>query len=273
MNPVALDIGPLELRAYTAWLMGGMIAALVVIAWRAYRSDPRAVGRWLDVSLAALIVGVVGARALHVALQWEYFADHTGEITRLQSGGMAWHGGLAAAVPTVIVMARLRGVPLRAWTDALAIAFPLGLIGAWTGCRDAGCGYGYEVATLADWPGWLVAELPDVFGLYAPRLDLHLFGAVFGLVLLALALILTGMAWLRGLRLWLVLALAGLGLALIGFLRADPAQVIIDRRADQVFNLLLLLLSTTIGCALWLQDRRAERVSAPPAPYDDTLHR
>lgn len=257
MNPVAIDIGPLELRTYTAWLMGGIIAALGVIAWRAYRRDPRAVGRWLDVSLAALITGVVGARALHVALYWDHFADHTGEITRLQSGGMAWHGGLLAAIPIALIAARLRGVPLRAWTDAVAIALPLGLIGAWTGCRDAGCGYGYEVATLADWPGWLVAELPDVFGLYAPRLDLHLFGAVFGLVLLALALILTGLDALRGLRLWIVLALAGLGLALIAFFRADPAQTLLDRRADQIFDLLVLLLSTVTGGVLWLHDRRA----------------
>lgn len=257
MNPVAIDIGPLELRAYTAWLVGGMIAALGVIAWRAYRSDPRAVGRWLDVSLAVLIADVVGARALHIALYWDHFADHTDEIIRLQSGGMAWHGGLLAAIPVALIAARLRGVPLRAWTDAAAIAFPLGMIGAWTGCRDAGCGYGYEVATLADWPGWLVAELPDVFGLYAPRLDLHLFGAALGLVLLALALLLTGLDALCGLRLWVVLALAGLGLALIGFFRADPAQAFLERRADQVFDLLLLLLSTVIGGVLWLRGRRA----------------
>jgi phosphatidylglycerol:prolipoprotein diacylglycerol transferase len=267
MNPVVIDIGPVELRAYTAWLMGGVFAALLVIAWRAYRYDPRAVGRWLDVSIAAIVAGVIGARALHVALQWEYFQDHTGEIDALWLGGMAWHGGLFAAVPVVLIAARLRDVPLRAWTDALALAFPLSMIGAWSGCRDAGCGYGYEVATLADWPGWLVEELPDVFGLYAPRLDVQLFGAVFGAILFILVLILTRLEWLRGLRLWLVLALASLGLALFGFFRADPAQTLIDHRADQVFNLIALLLSTVTGGVLWLLDRRAARLPAVSPSY------
>lgn len=268
MNPVVIDVGPLELRAYTAWLMGGILCGLVVIMWRAYAHNPRAVLPWLDVSLAGLVAGVIGARALHVALEWEYFADHPGEIDKLWLGGMAWHGGLLAAIPAVWIAARWRRVDLRAWTDALALAWPLGMIGAWTGCRDAGCGYGYEVATLADWPRWVVAELPDVFGLYAPRLDVQAYGTRFAAVLLLIALVLTGLGWLRGLRLWLVLALSGLGLALAGFLRTDPAQSLLDHRADQVFNLVLLLVSTVTGGALWLLDRRAAAESSPPADAD-----
>lgn len=256
MNPVVIDIGPLELRAYTVWLMGGIMLGLATLMWRAYAHNPRAVLPWLDVSLAGLGAGVIGARALHVALEWEYFVDHPDQIDQLWLGGMAWHGGLLAAVPVVWIVGRWRGVNLRAWTDALAIAWPLGMMGAWAGCRDAGCGYGYEVATLADWPGWLVAELPDVFGLYAPRLDVQAFGIRFGALLVALALFLTGLNWLRGLRLWLIFALSSLGLALLGFVRSDPAQMLVDHRADQVFNVVWLLASTVTGCALWLLDRR-----------------
>ena len=269
MNPIMIEIGPYTLhlgpwsyqtgqfvlRAYTTWLLAGILAGLAVIAWRGHRQG-RGAARWFDVSLAGLIAGVIGARALYVALEWDYFRTHRAEIDMLALGGMAWHGGLLLAIPVVLIAARLRGVSLRAWTDALALALPLGMLGAWTGCRDAGCGYSYEVATLADFPGWLVAELPDVFGLYAPRLDLQAFGAVFAAVLFALVLLLTVFGWLRGLRLWFVLAIMGLGLALFGFLRADPAYMIAERRADQVFNLLVLLLSTVTGGALWLYDRR-----------------
>jgi phosphatidylglycerol---prolipoprotein diacylglyceryl transferase len=269
MNPVVIDFGPLELRAYTAWLMGGILCGVAVMLWRAYAHDPRVMLPWLDVSLAGLIAGVIGARALHVALEWAYFADHPDEIDKLWLGGMAWHGGLLAAIPAVWIVARWRDVDLRTWTDALALAWPLGMIGAWTGCREAGCGYGYEVATLADWPRWVVAELPDVFGLYAPRLDVQSYGTRFAALLLALALLLTALDRLRGVRLWLILALSSLGLALTGFLRADPAQLLLGHRADQVFNLVLLLLSTVTGGALWLLDRRAAE-SQPPS-YADPL--
>jgi phosphatidylglycerol:prolipoprotein diacylglycerol transferase len=258
MNPVVIEVGPVVLHAYTAWLMGGILMGLGVIAWRAYRYDPASVTRWLDVGIAGVVGGVIGARLLYVALTWEYFADHTGEIAKISSGGMAWHGGLLIGIPAVLVVARLRRVPLRPWTDAAALAWPLGLSAAWVACCHAGSGYGYEVQTLADWPGWLVKELPDVYGLVAPRLDVQLAGALFGEVLLVLALVLTWGGWLPGVRVWLVLALTSLGMALLGFFRADPARLLIHHRADQVFDLVLLLLSTVTGSMIWLLDRRAK---------------
>jgi len=205
-----------------------------------------------------VVSGVIGARLLYVALNREYFTDHMGEIAKISSGGMAWHGGLLFGIPAVLVAARLRRVPLRPWTDAVALAWPLGLSAAWVACRQAGCGYGYEVQTLADWPGWLVEELPDVYGLVAPRLDVQLAGALLGEVLLVLALILTWGDWLPGLRVWLVLALTGLAMALLGFFRADPARILFHHRIDQVFDLILLLLSTVTGSMIWLLDRRAK---------------
>ena len=262
MNPVVLEIGSIQLRAYTAWLVGGILLGLAVIAWQAYRTDPHAALRWLDVGIAAVIAGVIGARALHIVLEWGYFAERTGEIDQLWLGGMAWHGALLAGIPAAVLMARLRGVPLRPWTDAAALAGPLILIAAWRGCRSAGCGYGYEVQTLADWPGWLVEELPDVYGLFAPRLDVQAGGMLLGGVLFALALALTSLGWLPGLRLWIIGALAGLGLALIGFFRADPAQIIAERRADQVFDLALFLVCAVSGGTLWLLDRRAALASS-----------
>jgi prolipoprotein diacylglyceryltransferase len=265
MNPVVFEMGSIQLRAYTAWLVGGILLALAVIVWRAYRYDPAGAVRWLDVGIAAVVGGVIGARALHVALEWSYFADRTGEISNLWLGGMAWHGGLLAGIPAALLVARLRRVPVRPWTDALALAWPLVMMAAWRGCRNAGCGYGYEVQTLADWPGWLVAELPDVYGLYAPRLDVQAGGIVFGAALFVIALILTWRGWLPGLRLWLIWALSGLGLALIAFFRADPAQVIVHHRADQVFDLTLLLFSTAAGAMIWLLDRRAGVFCAPPS--------
>jgi len=257
MNPTLIEAGPFTLRAYTAWLSGGLLLALGVIAWRGWRRAPEAAARWLDVAIAALAAGIVGARLLHVALEWDYFADHHAEIPRVWLGGLTWQGGLLLALPVALAMMRLRRVPLGPWTDALAIAWPLGMIGAWIGCRAAGSGYGHEVRTLADWPRWLVAELPDVYGVVAPRLDVQLGGAAFGGALLALALLLTWRGWLGGLRFWLILALSGWGLSMLGFFRADPAPRWLDRRADQVLDLAVLLVAVSAASAVWLVRRRA----------------
>lgn len=259
MNPVVFEAGPLALRAYTAWLGGGLLLALSVIAWRGWRRAPDAARHWLDVTITALAAGVIGARLLHVALEWGYFRDHLAEIPRVWQGGLAWHGGLLLALPIVLALLRLRRVPLGPWTDALALAWPVGMVAAWLGCRAAGCGYGYEVRTLADWPDWAVAELPDVFGIVAPRLDVQRVGALFAVGLLALALLLTWRGWLRGLRFWLILALSGLELYFTGFFRADPVPRLLDRRADQVFDLAVVLLAATAASAVWLEGRRAAR--------------
>jgi phosphatidylglycerol:prolipoprotein diacylglycerol transferase len=261
MNPVVLDFGPITLHAYTAWVMGGILLALGVITWRAYRRQPSDAARWLDTGIAAVLGGIVVARLLHVALEWEYFSAYPGEITKISLGGMAWHGALVTGIPAALVAAWVRRVPLKPWMDAAALAWPLGMSAAWLACRRAGCGYGYEVRTLADWPGWLVHELPDVYGFVAPRLEVQLGGALFGAALLALAVLLTWRGWLPGVRLWIVLALGSLGLCLLGFFRADPAQIIGDRRADQVFDLMVVFLSTLTGSTIWLLDRREARAA------------
>ena len=254
MNPVVLEFGPLTLRAYTAWLLGSVLCGLGIIAWRAYREREN-VGAWLDVALAGVVAGTLGARALYVAQEWRYFSDHADEIAHLSAGGIAWHGALLVGAPAVWLAARARRVPLARWADALALAWPLGMAAAWWGCRGAGCGYGYEVATLADWPAWLVAELPDVYGQYAPRLDVQTAGAAWALALGALAALWTWRGWLRGLRLWAILALVGLGQLLLAYLRADPAPTLVGHRADQVYDAGLCLLASAWGGILWLRAR------------------
>jgi len=258
LDAVVWQCGPLTLRAYNTWLLGGALAALLVIGWRASRHPAGHVRAWLDVSLGAALAGLVGARGLYVLLQWEQFRADPDRIARLSLGGTAWHGGVAGGMLAAWLIARWRRVPFRAWTDAAALAWPLLLATAWAGCRAAGCAYGHEVATLADWPSWLVEELPDAYGFVVPRLDVQAGGVALALVLGLLAAILTWRGWLPGVRLWLLLALTGLGQALLSFLRADAPDMLYGQRADRLFDLVLLGISTLIGCGLWLAGRRRE---------------
>jgi prolipoprotein diacylglyceryltransferase len=262
MNPIVFEIGSIEVRHFTAWVGGGVLAMLAIIEVAAYWRAPQVMLRWLDVGIAGVLAGVVGARALHVAIAWEYFATHRSEIMQLELGGLAWHGALLAGLPAAMIMAWLRYVPFRDWTDAAALAWPVGLGMAWQGCRRAGCGYGVEVRTLADFPDWQVAELPDVYGQIAPRLDVPAAGMAFAGGLLALALLLAWRHWLPGVRLWLMLALTGLGMHILGYFRADPAHIWYDRRADQVLDLALVFFSTLIGGTVWIMGRRATVLAA-----------
>jgi phosphatidylglycerol:prolipoprotein diacylglycerol transferase len=264
LDTVIWHCGPLTLRTYNAWLLGGALAALLVIGWRATRHPAGHVRAWFDVSLATGLGGLIGARGLYVILRWEQFRAAPGQIAHLSLGGTAWHGGVMVGLLVALLSARWRRVPFRAWTDAAALAWPLLLATAWAACRAAGCAYGYEVATLADWPLWLVEELPDAYGLIAPRLDVQAGGIALAVSLGLLAALLTWRGWLPGVRLWLVLALTGLGQALLSFVRADYAPVWLHHRADRLFDLALLGVSTIMGCALWLAGRRTQRHADKP---------
>lgn len=207
--------------------------------------------RWqvtADVCLAALAGGLVGARVIHVLLQWSYFADNPGEAFRLNAGGLDWHGAVLGGLVGLGLVTRWRRLPFHHTLDALTPALPLLALASWVGCLAAFCGYGAEVATLAYYPAYAASETPDVYGIVAPRYNTQWFGIALAVCLLLIVALLQWRrghrrGWLATRRFWLVLALLSLGMFAIGFFRGDPVPVIAGLRADQVLDLLLAVLS------------------------------
>jgi phosphatidylglycerol:prolipoprotein diacylglycerol transferase len=254
MNPVIFQIGPLAVRAFAAWLaLAALAAALIVVGAARLRGEPPL--RWLDCLLIALVFGVVGARAGHVMLHWDYFATHTDEILDLRAGGLDWHGALLLATPAALIMARWRRVSWSALSDALALGLPFAAVAVWQGCAAASCGYGAEVRTLADHPLWLVAELPDIYGTLAPRYNLPPLGTALAAALLALLGALTLFDWLRGGRLGLAVLLYSLAMFALGALRGEGVPTWFGMRADQALD----LLTAAAGVGLLVAGRGASR--------------
>lgn len=225
-------LGPVTLPAFTLLLALATAAAAALLL---HRAPARAAAA--DCGLAALAGAAVGARAAHVLLNWDYFAGAPAEALRLSAGGLSWHGAVAGGLVGLGLGARWRGVDAAALLDRLALALPLAAFAVWWGCLGAACGYGAEVDTLARYPAWMVAELPDIYGLAAPRYRTQAFGMALSAALLALALLLAGRGWLRGRRFWLLLFLLSAGMFAIGFVRADHTPAIAGRRADQWLDL------------------------------------
>jgi prolipoprotein diacylglyceryltransferase len=259
MPSLYTTIGPWTLQTFT-WLVAAAVLVSLALARRQSRG---AVG--IDTLLAALVGAVIGARALHVGLRWDYFQAALAEAANLAAGGMSWHGAVLGGLFGLAAMRQIerrRGVSVSfsAALDALALALPLIGLASWTGCIAAGCGWGREVDTLATAPAWLVWESIDVYGIPAPRFSTQRFGIVLCGVVLLILVVLYGRRLGEGRRFWIGLALLSLGMFVIGFFRADPVAFLFGLRADQGLDVALLLMS------LWAARRRnafSRTVSTP----------
>jgi len=142
MFPVFLKLGPLTIWWYAIWIVVGLLAAYRLFRKRAERLglSPQEA---FNLILLLFWCGVLGARVYYVVLYWkEEFAGRWLEILLINHGGLVYFGGLASAVLTLILWARVKGKSLAALADALA--GPLALAHAFgrLGCFMGGCCYG-----------------------------------------------------------------------------------------------------------------------------------
>ena len=231
LDPV-LYFGAFRLPVYSLMLLVAVVTAFVSAVYR----SPYRFAQVIDVALAAVVLGLIGARLEYVALAWDYFAAHPAELLRPELGGLGWHGAVIGAYAGMALMARWRGLDRRELLSRGAWALPLIALAGWIGCAAAGCGYGREVDTLANYADWLVWETRDVYGILAPRYATARFGMA-----LAVIVALVGALTRRERRVWVMLALLSAGMFGIGFLRADASPLVSSLRADQIIDSVFLV--------------------------------
>jgi phosphatidylglycerol---prolipoprotein diacylglyceryl transferase len=250
MYPILHRYGPFFLYSYTVVMIVGGVLAVGLTWWQLrQRSAPgssassaqaQAKGlyaipalqtTWFDGILVLLAAGLVGGRVGFVIGAWDYFQLHADEAWQLWQGGLSYHGALLAG-----------GVALGIWSfwkcsvfrmpysvflnhslGLYAPGFALLVIFGWGACWLDGCAYGQETV-----PGWLAADLPDAYGVFAVRYQTQVGGMLTGLVGLLLPwglarwLRMGNPAWLFGLTLLLV----SLGHLLVGLGRGDELPLL-----------------------------------------------
>ncbi len=233
------------------------LAILVSMAVGVYRLRLRP--QVIDAYLGGLIGGMIGARVLHVILNWDYFTDNRSEIVSISTGGLDWHGALLGGMLGIVFVLwaqalynrwRARVATTLTFTtllNALVPALPLIGLGGWAGCWAAGCGYGKEVDSLANYPHWAASELVDVFGIVAPRYNTPYFGIALCVLGLLVMWLLKRWGKAPTAHFWVVLALLSFGMLIIGFLRADHTLNIFGLRADQLLDSVICLWSIVIA--------------------------
>lgn len=129
------------LPTYGLMLAVAFLLALWLAQARA-RSAGLATEAVLDLWIAALVSGIIGAKLLLYALDFRYYMDNPRALlSGLQSAGV-FYGGFLAAVLTCLYMLSRRGLPGWKIADIAAPAIALAQAVGRLGCFAAGCCYG-----------------------------------------------------------------------------------------------------------------------------------
>jgi prolipoprotein diacylglyceryl transferase len=129
-----IEIGPLTLRAYGFMLALGVVAAVWLTSrrWAARGHDPQQIS---NLALWAVPAGVIGARAYHVASDYERFQGEWLEAFEIWTGGLSIWGAVAGGVLGAWIWCRRTSTPFAELLDTLAPALPLaqaiGRLGNW----------------------------------------------------------------------------------------------------------------------------------------------
>jgi len=130
-DPVAVSLGPLEIRWYALFILIGIAAGLTLCYQlaRRRRLDPEFL---LDLAPWLVFLGIAGARLYFVLLEWDYFQDHLLEAVNIRTGGLSIHGGILVGIVVIVAFCRIHRQSPLTWMDIIVPGVALGqAFGRW----------------------------------------------------------------------------------------------------------------------------------------------
>jgi len=266
--PFILHFGPLEITGYGLMMMVGFLVGSWIIQLELRRLALREEYA-SDITLAAVIGGIIGAKLWYVALTQDPHA-------LFSRGGLVWYGGFAGGALGVWLNGLRHKVP-TAFTahlaaPALAAAYGLGRIGCFLVNDDYGgpttmpwgmkFPQGMPPSTVANLRAFHVSLPADmdpttVLAVHPTQIYESVLMIAAFFVLWALRGRAKGTGWLFG----LYLVFAGVERFVIEVLRAK------DDRFLGPFTIAQLVSVILVGIGFTVMSRRAQAPSVDPGPY------
>ena len=131
MDPIAIKLGPLEIRWYTICILLGLILGVYL----AIKEGPRKKIRQddiLDFILIAFPLSIIGARIYYVAFSWSEYKDNILSIFAIWNGGIAIYGGLITGAIVLYFFTQYRFINTLDFLDIVAPSVMIAqAIGRW----------------------------------------------------------------------------------------------------------------------------------------------
>jgi phosphatidylglycerol---prolipoprotein diacylglyceryl transferase len=129
-DPIALHLGPLSIRWYGLMYVLAFIAVIVLGKWRIRHGHGEGLQeRDIDDVLVYGVFGVILGGRLGYVLFYKphFYLDNPGEILKIWTGGMSFHGGFIGVMVAVALFCWIRKRRWLAMMDVIAPIAPLGL--------------------------------------------------------------------------------------------------------------------------------------------------
>ena len=129
INPIAIDLGIIQIRWYALSYIAGILLSwaliLKIIKFKSINIDKKVISELISNSMIGIIIG--GRLGYVIFYNPEYFLDNLIEIFKLWNGGMSFHGGFIGVIMAVIYTSKVSKTPIMLLADLIALVSPIGI--------------------------------------------------------------------------------------------------------------------------------------------------
>ncbi len=129
INPIAIDLGVVQIRWYAISYIAGILLSwaliLKIIKIKSVYINHKVISELISNSMIGIIIG--GRLGYVIFYNPEYFLNNLIEIFKLWNGGMSFHGGFIGVIIAVIYTSRVSKTPIMLLADLIAVVSPIGI--------------------------------------------------------------------------------------------------------------------------------------------------
>lgn len=239
MHPIIAKFGPITIYSYGLLVAAGFIIATLLASRQAVKFGiPQ--DKIVNLSLAVLISGVIGARIFYVLLNLKDYMLNPLEIIMITHGGLVFYGGAIFAFLAGAIYIKKSGLSILNTGDLIAPYIALGHSIGRIGCLLNGCCFGKPAS----------GPLGVVFQDGIVRIPTQIYSSLY---LLALYMFLRACLRYRrfkGQVFFLYLSLYAVGRVFIENLRGDNIPAIFNLTFSQVVSIVIFIVGA-VGYFIW----------------------
>jgi phosphatidylglycerol:prolipoprotein diacylglycerol transferase len=253
MHPILFEIGGWPVYSYGVLLALAYLLGLQLAVVRARRRGLDG-AKIMDFGIYLIIAALVGAKAMLLIVDFDYFRQQPREILSIVRAGGVFYGGLIAAFLVGLWLVRRYQLPVWTTADLIAPGIALGHVVGRLGCLLAGCCYG----TPTDVPWGITFTDPAAAAnvgtpLGTPLHPTQIYDAGAELLILIFLLVTERRGHqFAGRTFWTYMVLYGVARFIVEFFRGDPRGMVFGLSTSQFVSLLIV----PIGIVMLLRLRK-----------------